>query len=275
MTVVADRGMISKKTINELEAREMKYILGARMRSQKEVKEEVLSRAGAYRMVTGPRDNSKDPSPLKVKEVTVDGRRYVVCLNMEQAIEDAKRREQILEGLRKAMKSGDKGLVGNKGFRMFLKSAGGFEIDEEKVKQEARYDGKWVLRTNHTKEELSAEEVALRYKDLWMVEDTFRSLKSVLSTRPVWHKRDETIRGHVFASFLALVLLKELLGRMKAAGHAPEWRRLKRDLVALEETTVETKAGRSFLLRSDVKGDAGKALQAAGVAIPPRVRQAS
>jgi transposase len=257
MTVVADRGMISKKTMKELEDREMKYILGARMRSVNEVKEDVLSRPGAYRMVRGPRESSKDPSPLKVKEVVIDDRRYVVCLNMEQAIEDAEKRKKILAGLKKAMKGGDKGLVGNKGYRMYLKSAGGFEIDEAKVKEDARYDGKWVLRTNHTKEELPAEEVALRYKDLWMVEDAFRSLKSILSTRPVWHKCDETIRGHVFASFLSLVLLKELLARMKEAGHTPEWKRLKKDL------------------DNHLEGACGKALQAAGVAIPPRVRQPS
>jgi transposase len=275
MTVVADRGMISKKTMKELEDRKMKYILGARMRSVSEVKEEVLSRPGAYRMVRGPRETAKDPSPLKVKEVTVGDCRYVVCLNMEQAIEDAEKRKKILAGLKKALKGGDKGLVGNKGYRMYLKSAGGFEIDEAKVKEDARYDGKWVLRTNHTKEELPAEEVALRYKDLWIVEDAFRSLKSILSTRPVWHKCDETIRGHVFASFLSLVLLKELLGRMKEVGHPAEWKRLKRDLDSLEETEVTTKTGQHFLLRSDVQGDCGKALQAAGVAIPPRVRQPS
>jgi transposase len=274
-TVVADRGMISKKTMEELEDREMKYILGARMRSVNEVKDEVLSRPGGYRMVRGPRETSKDPSPLKVKEVMVGDRRYVVCLNLEQAIEDAEKRKKIVAGLKAALKGGDKSLVGNKGYRMFLKSTGGFEIDEAKVKEDARYDGKWVLRTNHTKEELPAEEVALRYKDLWMVEDAFRSLKSILSTRPVWHKCDETIRGHVFASFLSLVLLKELLARMKEAGHTVEWKRLKKDLDSLEETEVTTKTGQHFLLRSDVQGDCGKVLQAAGVAIPPRVRQPS
>ena len=104
---------------------------------------------------------------------------------------------------------------------------------EEAELHETRYDGKWVLQTNFTKEELSTEEIALRYKDLWMVEDVFRSLKSVLRTRPVWHQCDETIRGHVFSSFLALVLLKELLGRLEESSTDQklpkiEWGRLKR-----------------------------------------------
>ena len=77
------------------------------------------------------------------------------------------------------------------------------------------YDGKWVLRTNTT---LPAAEVALKYKQLWMVEHLFRSAKSLLETRPVFHKYDRTIRGHVFCSFLALVLRRALQDRLDAEG---------------------------------------------------------
>ena len=79
--IVADRGMISQRTVSELEKHEFGYILGARMRNQKEVKNDVLKRGGRYKEVVPPRKKSKDPSPLKVKEVTVDDRRYVVCYN--------------------------------------------------------------------------------------------------------------------------------------------------------------------------------------------------
>ena len=104
-----------------------------------------------------------------------------------------------------------------------------------------------------------------------MVETLFRSLKSVLETRPIYPKRDETIRGHVFCSFLALVLLKELQSRMETRGWSAEWERLKRDLDALEEITIEN-AGRTFVIRTRTRGDAGKALQATGVALGPTVR---
>ena len=65
-----------------------------------------------------------------------------------------------------------------------------------------------------TNTDLPAREVALKYKQLWMVEDVFRSMKSLLDTRPVFHKCDETIRGHVFCSFLALLLRKQLQDRL-------------------------------------------------------------
>lgn len=272
--VVADRGMISKQTVQQLSGAGLncRYILGARMRSNSEVAKAVLSRPGRYRQVTPLRTTSEDPSPLKVKEVRVEGRRYVVCLNEEQARKDRADREAIVEHLREQLRQGDKSLVGNKGYRKYLKTKGGqhFQIDEAKLKAEERLDGKWVLTTDM---ELPADQVALKYKELWMVEAVFRSLKSVLDTRPIYHRHDETIRGHVFCSFLALVLLKELYRRMEQRGwRGVEWKRLKLDLDELQYFTVQS-AGKTFRIRTQTQGDAGKALQAAGVALGSPVTQ--
>ena len=106
--IVADRGMISRETIeaSEAEERGWRYILGARMRSQDEVKDEVLSRAGRYRVVHPRRLKGDDPSPLKVKEVWAEGRRYVVCLNEDEARKDAADREAIVAALRERLRSG-------------------------------------------------------------------------------------------------------------------------------------------------------------------------
>ncbi|MDA2928204.1 IS1634 family transposase [Acidobacteria bacterium AH-259-G07] len=265
--IVADRGMISREVLAELESEERRweFILGARMRSVKEVNREVLSRAGRYHEVRSPRSKSKDLAPLKVKEVVVEDRRYIVCLNPEQARTDAATREAILESLTKKLKQGDKSLVGNKGYRKYLKSGGGFEIDEQKIAEDARYDGKWVLRTST---ELEAAEVALKYKQLWMVEEMMRFIKSILETRPIYHQCDETIRGHVFCSFLALILRKELQDRLEVAGRTLEWSDVVQDLDCLEEMEVE-KHGKRFVLRSETQGVAGTVFQAVGVALPP------
>jgi hypothetical protein len=266
--------MISRKTIRKLQApdRQVRFILGARLRATQEVAQVVLGRGGRYQEVVGPKGHSKDPAPLKVKEVWVEDRRYIVCLNPEQAEIDRANREAILQALAERLRQGATSLVGNRGFRRFLStpSGGGFRIDPAKVDRDARFDGKWVLQTDT---DLPAAECALRYKELWMVEHLFRSLKSVVQTRPVYHKCDETIRGHVFCSFLALVLLKELYHRMEARGWRSEWAHLRDDLDALEEIVVST-GGKTFVLRSETEGQAGKALQAAGVRPAPRIRLA-
>ena len=268
--LVADRGMISAETIEQLQKRDVRFILGARLRNVNEIRRDVLSRGGRYREVNPPRSHSKSPSPLKVKQVFVEERRYIVCHNEEQARKDRADREAILTKLREQLKQGGKSLVGNKGFRKYLSERSGraFQIDEQKVKSEARFDGKWVLRTDT---DLSAEEVALRYQDLLLVETAFRSMKSVLQTRPIYHQCDDTIRGHVFCSFLALVLFKELQDRMQTRGWPVEWQRLRDDLDELQEITLQL-SGKTFVVRTATQGDAGKALQATGVALGSSLR---
>jgi transposase len=276
--IVSDRGMISDDTIATLEDElpGLKYILGARLRSDHEVRDTVLSWGGAYHEVHGPRQHRKDPSPLKVKNVrftAADGRdrRFVVCHNEEQARKDREDREAIVAGLGDQLKRGVKSLVGNKGYRKYLQVQGQscLGIDQAKVKQEARFDGKWVLRSNW--QEASAEELALRYKDLWRVESIFRAAKSVLETRPIYHKCDATIRGHVFCSFLALVLMKELEDRLAERGWELEWADILRDVEALRVMRLSSGSA-TCELRSAPRGVAGKVLAAAGVALGPPLR---
>jgi transposase len=273
VTIVADRGMISADTIAALESEEMDcdYILGARMRAVKEVGERVLADRGRYQEITPERQTSKDPSPLKVKEVVIEDRRYIVCLNEEQRRKDVADRKAIVEHLREQLKRGDKDLIGNKGYRKYLQARKGehFTLDEEKVKEEARYDGKWVLQTNLDDE---PKIIALAYKELWMVETMFRTMKSILETRPIYHKRDETIRGHVFCSFLALLLKRTLEQRLEEKGETWEWAEIVRGLDSLQEVEALFQ-GKRFVLRSQVLGDAHKAFMAAGVALPPTLRE--
>ena len=104
------------------------------------------------------------------------------------------------------------------------------------------------------------------------MEQVFQDMKSVLDTRPIFHQRDETIRGHVFCSFLALVLRKELDRRLEKAGYSFEWADIKQDLKALQEITIEDR-GKTLVLRSECLGACGKVFQAIGVAIPPTIRE--
>jgi Transposase DDE domain len=184
ITVVADRGMVSQATLAAFEAHEppVGYIVGLRMRRQKEVTTEVLGHRGRWFESVPERTNPKDPAPLKLKEVWVEDRRYVVCLNEEERRKDAHDREAIVAHLRQQLRRGDKSLVGNKGYRRYLKVEGEdhFQIDEAQVKAEAHYDGLWVLRTNTV---YDAETVAHVYKTLWTVEQSFRTAKSILETK--------------------------------------------------------------------------------------------
>jgi hypothetical protein len=265
--VVADRGMISAATIAALEERKLLYLLGTRERIDKVVREVVLAdTAPCVPLTIARRGHEID---YEAKAVTVGGQRYILCRNHQEAERDAADRAAILASLERQLAKGDKALVGNTGFRRFLKTEGRhFAIDPAKAEEDARFDGFFVLRTNTDLDPLAA---MLRYKQLWTVEAAFRTAKHLLATRPIFHKVDATIRGHVFCSFLALVLKAELEQRIAALGRDGSWSEILADLDSLAETEI-VHDGRHFLVRSAPRPAASLAVRAAGVALPPTVQ---
>lgn len=253
--VVADRRMMEKKSLELLttEKAPYDYILGCRMRKQKEIGGAVLAQAGPFHEVG---------ENLKVKEVLVGDRRYIICLNEEEERKDEAAREAILDHLREKLSGGAKSLVANRGYARYLRvTKGAMRIDEDKVAAEARYDGKYVLRTNT---ELPAAEVAQTYKSLWRVERAFRETKSTLSVRPIFHHRDDTSIGHIVAGFLALRLEVDLQRRLDDRGVDVSWPTLMRDLGRVQAVRLEAD-GQSYVLRTDLQGTAHQAFLAAGV----------
>ena len=268
--VVADRGMISADAIAGLEERGLEYVLGARERTDALVRRVVLADARPFTPLCIRRSGGEE-TQLFVKEVTAEGRRYIVCRNEAEAEKDAADRRAIVEALDRQLKRGDKALIGNSAYRRYLRTTGdrhAFEIDPGKLADEARYDGIFVLRTNARITPLQA---VLRYRDLIQVEQLFRTAKALMRTRPIYHSSDAAIRGHVFCSFLALVLRKELDMRCRDAGIRPEWGDVLRDLDRLQEVTLE-KDGRQMTLRTPATGSIGPLFKAARIALPPNVR---
>jgi hypothetical protein len=278
--VVADRGMISAPTIAALEQRGLEYVLGARERTDPLVRRVVLADSRPFTPLGVPRAGGEGwrhaSNQLWVKEVTTEGRRYVVCRNEAEASKDAADRRAVVEALDRQLKRGDKALIGNSAFRRYLRRAGtaedkadpAFEIDPGKLADEARYDGVFVLRTNARITPLQA---VLRYRDLLQVEDLFRTAKALMRTRPIHHSADAAIRGHVFCSFLALVLRKELDARCREAGFRPEWGDVLLDLDRFQEVEI-TKDGRRMTLRTPATGVVGPLFKATGIALPPNIR---
>src|SRR3712207_471641 len=275
--VVADRGMISAATLEGPEERGLECILGARERTDRPVREVGLADAGAFTPLLVERANGAE-TQLFAKEVRHAGRRYIACRNEAEAEKNRADRQAIIAGLERQLRRGDKAPIGNSAYRRYLrrvaapdgkgKPGPAFEIDAGKLAEEARYDGIFVLRTNARVTPLQA---MLHYRELLAVEDLFRKTESVLRTRPIHHSSDAAIRGHVFCSFLAPVLQKELFERCRAAGFTPEWDDVLRDLDRLQQAEV-AQGGKTWKVRTDVGATASALLRACGIAIPPRIQ---
>jgi hypothetical protein len=263
VVLVGDRGMISTETIKLLTEDKdapFSYVLGCRMRKQKEVSAEVLARAGRYQKVA---DN------LEVKEVLVGQRRYVVCRNPIEAAKDQAAREAILAKLQETLsEKGPKAIIGNRGYARFvLVAKGSVSINQDAVDADARMDGKFVLTTNTS---MPTAEVATTYKSLWRVERTFREQKSTLEVRPIYHHRDDTSIGHIVASFLALRLEVDLQRRLDERGVSVSWPNLMTDLKKVHAVLIELE-GTRYRLRTAMHGASLHAFHAAGTRIPASV----
>ena len=218
---------------------------------------------------------------LKVKEVRHQGKRYIVCLNEEEAERERKAREEMVKKLReKLSRGGLKALVGNRGYRKYLRVSGAeAEIDEGALLREARYDGKYVLLTDS---DLPADQVALAYKGLWRVEAAFRELKDQLELGPIYHWTEPRVercaelcsaallRAHVAVCFLAFLLEVELERRLREQGVGASFREVVSDLKRVKAVHLEVK-GTHYLARTELSGRAYQGFRAAGVVVPPRV----
>jgi hypothetical protein len=242
---VVDRGFSSAENLRHLQRAGGHYIAGERMRAGMNSVEQALSRQGRYKAI---RDN------MEIKEIVVgDGEaraRYVLVRNPVVAERERQLRERALEELREELKrlkpcEGEQHskavceLMASRRYGKYLKlgSDGIPRIDQAKVKQEARLDGKYLVKTSD--DTLSAEDVALGYKQLLEVEDAFRSLKSTLELRPIYHRLADRIRAHILICWMALLLVRVAETRV-----GDTWRKIRAQLERIRIVEIETPDGR-------------------------------
>ena len=240
---VADRGFTSQKNRRALMQGGGGYIIGEKLRSGSAEVKAALSRQGRYATV---RDN------MQVKEVSIDSDdRFVLCFNPAQAGRDAAIRAKLVAQLEDAITGTDTltaaerariegTLSGKPGLKRFLRTTPGglLRIDKQKIRTEANLDGKYLLRCSDP--HLSAEDIALGYKQLLEVERGWRDMKQILDLRPVYHRREDRIRAHVLLCWLALLLIR---AAETTAGGPWTWQRIRTELQRLHAVTYTGPAG--------------------------------
>lgn len=266
VVICCDRGMVSEGNLEALREAGLSYIVAIRMRRSKALAELILSRAGRYREVEGN---------LWVKEVKVaeEGDRYILCYNPYRAEEDRVAREAIVAQLKEKISSGSvRGLLRGAARRYVRTEGEKVELDRRKVAEDARYDGKWILRTNT---DLPPAEVALGYKGLWQVEEAFRTLKTPLELRPIYHWSESRVRGHVMVCVLAFIMRQHLRLKLKGMGWEGSFSGLLEALGRVRATELEDRAGHKYRFRDEIPAEAMPAFRALGMAPPKRVEKVS
>ncbi len=237
---VCDRGLVSQEKLDKIQAKGYNFIVGIRRNHWKEVNSEVLARPGRYRKVS---------ENLCVKEVDTDRGRYIICFNPIQAKRDKAIREKTVEELAEEIKELDPDskkaaeLYGHRFKGRFLRRLqdGTLRLDKSRIREDERYDGKYILLTNDR--QMEKEEIATTYKHLTQIERSFRSLKSLHDLEPVYHHADRRIRAHVAVCVLAHLLERVLEKKLASEG-----------LEMTAEKALQA-LGRMKAIQSDIDGE--------------------
>ena len=251
--LVADRGMFSKGNVKELDSRGVKFVIGARLKSlRRDLKEEILS--SAPRLLKSKAVRSRR---MWFGEFKLNDHRLVVNYSRERGKKDQKEREKTLEGLREKLKKGKlniKDLVKNRGHNRYLKFKGKKQeacLDEEKIQQEALWDGFSAVMTNEKTDD--KESVLAKYKGLWQIEAAFRLNKHDLRMRPIYHWTPRRIEAHVLICFLAYSLVCFAQETLRNSNLNLSFERMREELKDVQASRVwDYKTGLRFLLPSKI-----------------------
>jgi transposase len=267
---VADRGFTSAENRRYLRKGGNHYIIGEKLRSGSAEAQAALSRQGRYQEVA---------ENLRVKEVRIaEDERFVICHNPEGAERDAAIRARMIAQLKELIDGTDalgkdkraelRGVISTKpGLNRYLRVTPGglLRVDAGKAKAEENLDGKYLLRTSDPK--MTAEDIALGYRQLLEVERGWRDMKQVIDLRPVYHRKEERIRAHVILCWLAL-----LLARIAENTCGATWPELRRQLDRIAVGTFAGPAG-TFRQRTEITGAQQDILTRLGIDPPPRICQ--
>lgn len=298
--LIADRGMVSEENIIHLEQSGLSYIVGIRMRvlSQKLKKKLLvpLDDDNPTEDMDKISDNlySKEfkvdrLSKEELKELFVDkitrgktatfneedilksvlNRRFFVCLNPYIQEAAKKKREYFKKIIQnKIRNSSTKDWIIKNGYRKYLKFEKGLEpaLDEERLRDEEIYDGKWIIMTNE--KNISSYMAGNYYKTLQFVERGFEDLKSLISIRPIYHFKEERIKAHIFVCFLALII-KWYICRTIDSQSQVTGRRFIEEMNNLK--AIDTDKQTSVYVRTDINSKTQENMKKLGMKIPGKV----
>jgi len=254
---VGDKGILSRKVLEEIEKAGYEYIVAAKVKRLGRRYESEIKDLSKYKEL------SED---VKYRELDVGGRRLIVYYSEKRALRERAIREELIEKLREKLKQGR---VIKSIYRRYLRVEGTkMEIDDEKIKEQESWDGFFGFYTNA--KELDARGIISAYKELWRIEDSFRSLKSTLKIRPIYHWTEKRIEGHIMMSFLSFYVLRAMERMVIEAGIEMSPERMIEELDEIRAVEIKTDK-RVYIVRTEIKGKRYKILRALGVKIPPFV----
>lgn len=254
---VADKGVLSREVLKEIEATGSEYIIAAKIKQlPRQYHRQIQDRAG-YRQIN---------EDLWVSEIEVGGRRIVLGYSEDRADRDRAMRKALIERLKEKIKEGQGSRLIQSHYKRYLEVKElEVRIDDSKIEEDSKWDGYFGYITNN--KEFSGEEVIGAYKLLWQVEETFRCMKSSLDLRPIYHWTEKRIEGHIMLCFLSFYILRVIQRRLREGGIDTSIERVMEELDRIKAVEIKTEK-ETIYARTAIERQNAKIFKALGIKIP-------
>jgi transposase len=251
--VVSDRGMMSRTNMEIVENSDYEYIVG---KSIKQLKKVDIFDGGFSEIAKG----------IEYREIEYEGKRLLIIHSKERAEKDRKDRIRLIEKAKKMLKDGDIESKSKRGAKKYLKTKDDvdYTLDIEKIEKDEKYDGYYGIITNT---QLNPKQILEQYHTLWKVEESFRTLKNYLETRPIFHWTQKRIKGHIVMSFVSYIMQRTLELELERNNIEYSHEKIREAIKNMEYIDIKTNE-QHFAIRTNMNVLAQKILKILNIPIP-------
>ena len=256
---VADRGMMSRENISLLNSESIgyEYIIGERLKNlSHSLQDKILDRSKYSKLKIREEEGKETEEEIELEYFVIkhEGKKIITTYSTKRASKDRYEREEKIKKAKQYLEDSSK--VERKAASHYLKkkNKSEYEIDEEKIKKSERYDGFISISTNA--EDMSETDILDAYKQLYKIEHTFRTFKSYLETRPMFHWTEKRIEGHLCLCYISFTLLNYLQQQLQKRLAPMSENKIRNTLSQLQLSLINLD-GKEYYLRSNT-GEGGK-----------------
>ncbi|PNR99033.1 hypothetical protein X927_06775 [Petrotoga mexicana DSM 14811] len=251
--VVSDRGMMSRTNMEIVENSDYEFIVGKSIKQLKKV--DIFD--GEFTEIS---------KGIEYREIEYEGKRLLIIHSKERAEKDRKDRIRLIEKAKKMLKDGNIESKSKRGAKKYLKTKNevDYTLDIEKIEKDEKYDGYYGIITNT---QLNPKQILEQYHTLWKVEESFRTLKNYLETRPIFHWTQKRIKGHIVMSFVSYIMQRTLELELERNNIEYSHEKIREAIKNMEYIDIKTNEQR-FAIRTNMNVLAQKILKILNIPIP-------
>jgi len=251
--VVSDRGMMSRTNMEIVENSDYEFIVG---KSIKQLKKVDIFDGGFTEIAKG----------IEYREIEYEGKRLLIIHSEERAEKDRKDRIRLIEKAKKMLKDGNIESKSKRGAKKYLKTKNevDYTLDIEKIEKDEKYDGYYGIITNT---QLNPKQILEQYHTLWKVEESFRTLKNYLETRPIFHWTQKRIKGHIVMSFVSYIMQRTLELELERSNIEYSHEKIREAIKNMEYIDIKNNE-QHFAIRTNMNLLAQKILKVLNIPIP-------